>query len=436
MESKLLTQIISNYIGSLKHEMAKAGTRYYLTDNDIRKRQFHYWSRNKKHKDEYRSNAKIPTNFLKTIIDQKVSYCLGKDIVINNFEPSFDINEELYYTAETASQQSVGWLYIYVKEDQLKQKTMGNDSVMIPVYDETIEKNLVSVIRAYQIGEDCFAEIWSSETVEEYKKDKQSGLYEFVLERTHLENNISWGKIPFIQLKNNKYESSDLVPIKDLIDSYDIIISDFVNNFVDFQEVILMIKNYAENVSTEEAAAEFMEFLKKHKVINVKDNGDVEVINKEIPHIARSEFLSILRKLIFLFSQAVDIDELAGSNLTNVNIKARFSMLDQKANLFIKEIKKAVYELLWFSNQYNLLKNKTGQVGEISKAEIIINKSQIINESEIIDDCVKQADTGILSRNTNVSNNPWVKDTEVELKLIDEDEWNNSGDGGDGDLDD
>ncbi|MFX1499427.1 MAG: phage portal protein [Promethearchaeota archaeon] len=438
MDENKLTKIINNWLNSDKYKMMLNGEKYYMTQNKILNRAFYYWTRNEKKPDTYRANVKIANNFFKVILDQKVSYLLGKDITINEFTPSFDINEEIYYTAESASQCSVGWLFIYIdKNSMLKQKTIPSETI-IRINDNTIEENTTGIIRLYSLFndddiEEFYCELWEDNKYTIYKKD--GGIYKFQEEKTHLNNGVSWGRIPFIRLDNNRYGYSDLCPIKSLVDAYDIIISDFANNFVDFQEVILMIKNYAENVKTEEAAAEFMEWLKKHKVISVKDNGDVEIINKEIPYQARIEFLQLLRKLIFLFSQAVDIDDLTGSNLTNVNIESRFASLDQKAEKFKKELLKFVRTMLEFSNLYNQLINTAKGIQDVFSAEIIFNKSQLINEHEKIEDCVTQVGTGVASHRTIVANNPIVNDVEAELKEIEKDELNSNNNNYDGNAD-
>ena len=178
------------------------------------------------------------------------------------------------------------------------------------------------------------------------------------------------------------------------------------------------MKNYAENVSTPQAATEIMQWLKKYKIINVKEDGNIDILSQEVPYQARGEFLQILKKLIFTFGQGVDVDDLKGSSLTNVVVKAHFALLDMRANKIIKQSKKYVKEMLKIDNRWNELKSQP--VSEIVKAKQTYNKSIIINETEIIDGNVKS--DGIISRKTNIKNHPWVDDVEEELKLIDEDE--------------
>lgn len=414
-----LKKYINDFLDSKKYQNMLTGYRYYNTDNDIESRKFYFYDIKEEQKtDKYRSNVKISNNFFATIVDQLTSYCFSKDIIIDDFPTlKIDINEDISDVAEEACQKAVGWTYIYVDENgELKTKVMNSEQI-IEIRDGTLNNLLVYVIRLYSVNEVKFAEVWDDINVTTYELKKDKG-YELIEQRTHLDNNESWNMIPFIPFYYNRYETTALKPIKGLIDAYDYTISDFANNFIDFQEIIYFVKNYAENVSTPQAATEIMNWLKKYKIINVKEDGDIDILRQEVPYQARGEFLQILKKLIFTFGQGVDIDDLKGSSLTNVVVKAHFALLDMKSNKFIKQSKKYIKEMLKIDNRWNELKSQP--TSELTKAKQTYNKSIIINETEIIEGNVKS--DGIISRKTNISNHPWVDDVEEELKLIDEDE--------------
>lgn len=418
MTQEQLTKIINDWENCIIRQNMINGFNYYLGNNKIIDRKFYLYNvGGNREIDNYRSNVKIPDSFLKIIIDQKTSYCVGKEVTIEGFNTILDVNEELLNVSEEASQKGVAWNYVYIDElENIKLKVMESQNI-IPIRDNTIEENLINIIRLFELDGQKMAEVWDDMTVTTYVKNDE-GLYVLTDIRTHLANNMSWGVIPFIELKNNRYQTTDLNNIKPLIDAYDIIISDFTNNFVDFQELILFIKNYNENVSTPEAAIEVIEWLKKYKVINVKQDGSIDILSKEVPFQARAEILKILKKLIFTFSQSVDMDDLTGGSITNVVIKSYFANLDLKADRFISEIKKYILNLLRFQNIYNKLKNRGEQA--LTNVKIIFNKSTIINESEIIESCVKSVD--VISKETIIANHPWVTNVQEELDRVQQEE--------------
>lgn len=415
LSDKDITKYVSDWESSKAKENMLKAQKYYLSNNDINDRIFYLWTPGGKIKDVYRNNTRLSSSFFQLLVDQKVSYCLSKDIVIKDISIPFDINDEIDYTAEEASIKSVGWTHIYAdKEGLIKLKTMESEEI-IEIPDGTIEQNLSYIIRIYELDKEKFAELWDDTYKYKYQLDKDN-VYKFIEENSHLDNGVSWGMIPFIPLYNNRNKTNDLQRIKCLIDAYDTVISDFANNFIDFQELILFVKNYNENVATEQAAKELMEWLKKYKIVSVRGDGAMDIISKEVPYQARGEFLLILKKLIYSFGQGVDIDELKGTSLTNVVVKAYFALLDIKANKFLKQCKKYIKELLKFANAYNKMKNQ--QTFDINKAEIVFNKSIIINEKEVIESIAAAGE--FTSLETQVAKNPLVDNAKEELQKIEE----------------
>lgn len=413
-DKDITKKVLDWNISKDREDMLKA-KEYYLSKNDITKRLFYINTPKGQIEDVYRSNTRLSSSFFQLLVDQKVSYCLSKDIVLKDISTPFDINDEIDYTAEEASIKSIGWTHIYAdKEGLIKLKTMESEEI-IEINDGTIEKNLLYVIRIYELSDEKFAQLWDDTNKYIYKMDKD-GIYKYQEESSHLDNGVSWGMIPFIPLYNNRNKTNDLMRIKCIIDAYDTVISDFANNFIDFQELILFVKNYNENVATETAAMELMEWLKKYKIISVRADGSLDIISKEVPYQARGEFLLILKKLIYSFGQGVDIDELKGTSLTNVVVKAYFALLDIKANKFIKQCKKYIKELLKFSNAYNKMKSQ--QTYDISKVEIVFNKSIIINEKEVIESIAAAGE--FTSLETQVAKNPLVDNAKEELQKIEE----------------
>ena len=55
---------------------------------------------------------------------------------------------------------------------------------------------------------------------------------------------IFWGRVPFIVLENNRNRTTDLKPIKGLIDAYDYISSEGTNNLLDLVELYWVIQGY------------------------------------------------------------------------------------------------------------------------------------------------------------------------------------------------
>lgn len=417
MDGSEIFKLINNWLESDLYKRMISGQRYFKCQNDILNRKFYYYNLGQKLEDDFRSNIKIANDFLGIIINQKVAYCLAKDVIIDNVtDLPFDVNDEIDYVAEDASQKSQSWCFVWIDQEGLfKQKQVDSETI-IPLYDGSIEEKLTGLIRTYHLNDDDYAEYWDENYKTLYKKDGSK--YVKISQTTHLNNGIGWGRIPFIRLLNNKYGMTDLDNIKGLIDAYDFTISDFANNFIDFQEVIYKLVNYAESLKDEQSLSELIDFLKKYKIISVDENGDFEVIVNEVPYEARSQFLEILRKNIFLMAHSVDTEKLSGGDLTNVTIKAYFDNLDKKCNKFIKECKRYIMDMLYFSNKYKEFNQLP--TDNLTKVNIKFNKSMIVNETEIIDVLIS---LGLqISKETLIKLCPWIDDPEEEMKKIENEE--------------
>jgi SPP1 family phage portal protein len=220
-----------------------------------------------------------------------------------------------------------------------------------------------------------------------------------------------WGKVQFVPLWNNDEHTTDLEPVKAHIDVYDIIESDFANNIEDLQDAVIKLINYG---GVTENMHEFINYLKKYKVLPLDAEGDAEYMTTEIPVQARESMLQTLRNNIFEFGQGVDVTQTGDGNITNVVIKNRYAGLDLKANDTEARIVEFVKELAWFANEY--LRMRGQQQDIIDDINIIFNRSIIINTKEIIDAVV--ASKGIISERTAISNHPWVTDVDEELLQI------------------
>jgi SPP1 family phage portal protein len=170
-----------------------------------------------------------------------------------------------------------------------------------------------------------------------------------------------------------------------------------------------ILKNYnGENLD------EFFEQLKRFKAIPVGENGDVKTETQEVPTEARSTFLALTEKLIYKFGMGVNPDDLEGT-VTNVRIRALFSLLDLKANDFEAEVDASFNALLWFLNAYYEVYNPA-MVFEPSEVKLTFNRSMVINEKEQLESLVKQK--GIISDKTLLENHPMVDNVEEEMERL------------------
>jgi SPP1 family phage portal protein len=441
-DSSILKDLIDNDVVSELKQNMYYGVQYYKSKNTaILNRVFEYITKdNGIQEDKYRANNRLPHGFLKTLIDQKVNYCLGKPIILNNADnisKLININKFTKKMCKEASKKAVEWCHVYIdKEGKFKTINISGQEI-IPVWDTNFQQELLQVIRYYSIkvqyGESIKdrykVEIWDKEKVTFYMQDVKGNYYfdqsidinpashwtvqNVMLGNVSSEEQYNWGKVPFIPLWNNDEHETDLEPIKAFIDLYDKVNSDFGNNIEDFQEAVLKIVNYS---GMSDKLDELIDYLKKYKILLMDEQGDANYLTGDIPIEARKEMLSILKDCIYEFGQGVNPDKLGDGNITNIVIKSRYVRLDLKANDTEDHVSLFLDELFWFCNKYLEISNE--EQDNIDEIEKTFNRSTIMNEAEIIKSVGESK--GIVSDKTAIKNHPWVNDVEEELKMMDE----------------
>jgi SPP1 family phage portal protein len=456
---KAIKNYINSFEGSKDLKNMVYGEDYYRSRNtEIMKRKMMIYSENDEGcpiemVDPYKANNKLASGFLKLLVDQKINYSLGKDLILESEQA-----EELWSTlgdkfqttlrqiAKESAKKATGWGHVYIDEEGKFKLVKIPSEQIIPVYSTTDDEQLELIIRYYNVvGQDrkgdatniIRVEVWDNEQITYYEQDTQTGMFQLLNKqdmvrlfnrpyenpRLHLMKDVkyggsvsrseglAWGRIPFIPLYNNDELETDLNAVKNYIDVYDIVESDFANNLEDFQDIYWILKGYqGENVG------QFLEQVKRYKALKVSEEGDAKAEKLEVPYEARMTELKNLEEKIFTFGQGVNLNQSGDGNITNVVIRSRFANLDLKASEFEIEVEDFIFTLMYFVNKYRELTNQS----EIILDRITFNRSMIINEIEMLEANTKQK--GLVSEHTRLSNHTWIDDVEEELKMIEEEQ--------------
>ena len=475
LDTTRLKDLIGTDVASPRKQRMAEGVRYYDSAHDILDHRNTYFLDGIEYTDTVKSNARVPHPFHKILVDQKIAYIIGNPIVISVAEPEVEDPKSLTPEEESAqesvdefqellldeisdefddllndwavgaSNKGVEWMHVYIDPDGDLQFCIVPGEQVIPVYDTQYQKNLIYVVRFYvydivsekgEINQRYKVEWWDGSGVE-YWEEQLDGTY--VHDPFYEANPAphwysfntlapaekaphSWGRPPFVRLDNNTDSRTDLEPVKALIDAYDKVKSGWVNDLVDFQELILVLKGYAPLTDNAREGlsdlAAFVKNLKTQKVISVSNDGGVEPLKFDIPIEAKDRFLAITRKEIFFFAEGVDVDSEKIQSPSGIALKFLYTSLDLKANRMIRKFKKALGEFVWFVVEY--LNRTHGTKYDSTEVRFTFNKSVIFNEKEKIDALI--ASESILSKQTILENHPYVDDVEEEQKRLDAEE--------------
>lgn len=353
-----LKKAIEEDQNSKTKEKARIGQKYYKYEHDILYNRIFYIDDNDVLQEDHNaSNVKIPHAFFTELVDQKVQYLLSNPVQTEVEDETFkeylkeyyDEDLQLFLQEITEGFSLKGFEYAYARtnsndklcfqvSDSIKTFTVNDESNevkrIVRYYDKDIYRNGKNVTVTY-------AEVWDDKQVYYFVTGENK---RFMLDdnrelnpRPHIlakkEDGTllkrSYDTIPFYRVANNKNETTDLEPVKALIDDYDLMACFLSNNLQDFSEAIYVVKGFRGD-----DLSKLRQNIKAKKTVGVGDSGGVDIQTVEIPTEARKTKLDIDKQAIYKFGMGFDSSQIADSNgsVTNVAIQSGYSLLNMKCN--------------------------------------------------------------------------------------------------------
>lgn len=346
---------------------AMAAERYYDYDHDIRDNRIFYINDNDQLvEDKYASNIKIPHPFFTEIVDQAVSTELSNPVELKTDDEIYQALLDEYWDADThlflqemlEGTSKKGKEYAYVRqlpgdEDESRITFQVSDSLgTFEVLDDS--GDVIAIVRYYtktlmrgdKPTEVDHCEVWTTDTVTFYLKNEDGKWIEnpdkapnprahIMAEQTDDETGDKvllgkgYGRIPFFKLKNNKKEKTDLEPIKELIDDYDLMNAFMSNDLQDYRGAIYVTKGFQGD-----DLSKLRMNVRGKGAVNVDEDGEFNLETYNIPTEGRVKKMELDKRNIYKFGMAFDSTAItdSGGNVTNVQILAGYSLLMMKLN--------------------------------------------------------------------------------------------------------
>ncbi len=419
-----------------------------------------------------KSLVKVSHRYHWKLVKQKRDYVAGKPITIT-YEPSIDedIDKETQDRIKKENKKIINefwevlgigfdnflrqsivdmsnnaievWYLFYDSNGNLKYTSISPKEI-ITIYDSKTQNILTDVLHTYKVidnGEKKVYVEWATSENTKYfiqNKNKVTNVEEYLLDvsrrnpepywvtQTLFNGNLvkkeehNWGKIPYIVVKNNEELQTDLEPIKNLIDAYDLINSNFINTIEDFKEFIYKINGYG--------AEDLVELVERIKIMGVVRNNDatgsIGVETIPFPYEARQIILKLLEEKIYEFGRGVNTNrtELIGQAPSGISLEFLYTDLDSKADDCINSLREALYQLLWFIAEHLKRAGKIPQDLDVFDFNIVFNKSRIFNTTEQIQTLNNDS---TISTRTKLENHPYIDDVDQELQRLKEEQEEN-----------
>lgn len=414
--TKITNQILNDVIdyNEKRKDRFNRLENYYLGLHDIFNRT----------KEARLKNNRVMVNHAKYITDTNVGYLLGNPV---DYQPSegFDIqplldaykkqtiNDLDTEIAKDVSIFGMQYEYVYANEKAEPKSCEIDNRNAIIVYDDTVEHNKLFglIYRPIYSGETF--KYWDIIFVDD-KEEIHYQSYDKSLNKVGEKKSHAFGEVPLICYKNNPEYLGDYEPVISLIDAYNLLQSDRVNDKEQLVDAILCL--YGIDFDTKEA-----EMLRESRMLaNIPTDARAEYLVKTLQEgdvdILRQNIENDIHKISMVPNMS---DENFANNSSGVAI--RYKLLSFEQNIKNKEryFEKGLMERFKLYNNF-LVTNAKMQEVPVEEVDAVFKRNLPTNDFETSQMINNLAD--FVDKETLISQLSFIKDASeiVELKKQEE----------------
>lgn len=397
--------------------------KYYLGEHDILSKQ----------RAKNKPNYKPVCNHAKDIADTSTGYFMGNTISYSNSEDTdidelliaFDnaeVDESDHDNALDMAIYGVAYEYIYARENEniLDIKSLEVENTFI-VYDDSIEQQPLFGVYYFKRKENKA----DTETYQAVIMTKQF-VYSIVLEGKEkgvisdkpIPHNM--GDIPIIEYKNNKYSIGDFEQQIGLIDSYNSLTANRINDKEQFIDSILVLYG-ARLGDDEEESIKAMESLAEHKLLELHPEARAEYLSKTLNENEVETLRNAVKQDIYTFSHIPNLtDENFAGNSSGVAMEFKLLGLEMitkiKQRYYVKGLKKRIKLFANYLGLTQIAIDANSIIPHFSRSlpKNLLEISQIVSNLD-----------GKVSQETLLSQIPFVEDPMSEIEKVNEEKQEN-----------
>jgi len=434
----ILCEELDLFLRSEKRREMITGERYYHGKHDILSRKKTIIGANGSVEEcKHLQNSRVVDNQYARVVDQKVSYLLGRPLTIVTEQKEFqkdlnalfgaDFMRKLRVVAEDALNCGIGWLHPYYdKRGKLKFRRIAPWE-LTPLWADDAHSELEGALRVYtrprggHVRADTIVELFTPEGMycfvqEDGALKMEAGLRPYFSCKRQGQNHAGvWSNIPLIPFRAGFREIPLIRRVKGLQDGINLMLSDFQDRMgEDAHSTVLVIRNF-----DGEDLGEFRRNLATFGAVKVRsegtDGGGVDTLNIEVNAANFEAVLKLLKRALIENAKGFDIRDISLAGSPNqMAIQSMYADIDLDAGTMETEFQGASRELLGFAAEHLA---RTGTAGlDADAVEVIFNRDVLINESESIENCRRSE--GILSKETILHQHPWTSDIEKERSRL------------------
>lgn len=372
-------------------------------------------------------NNRIVANHAKYITDVAVGYVLGDPVKYEGerIEPILDVFARVdihSHDAELAKDLSifgVGRELYYMTDDEnpIPKAAVIDPRQIFLVVDDTVERLPLFGVHFYEKRDISNAVIGYSvnvyterEVVRFFVRDLNGRDYEELGREPHY-----FGGVPIVEFSNNEEQQGDFEQVLSLIDAYNVLMSDRVNDKEQLVDAILKLKGVSIG-DDEEEAGRTIRLLKEYKVLELPGDkdADAEWLIKKLSEADVEVLRNAIRDDIHQFAMVPNLtDEHFAANASGVAMKYKLLGLEQLAIIKERYFKKGLRQRLRLFANVLRVKGK-----EVDASDVTITMTRNLPANDLEAAQMIAQLQGLVSQKTLVGQLSFVDDPQSEVDAV------------------
>ena len=373
--------------------------------------------------DSTKPNNKIVTNYCYNIVQNYLGYLTGKDITYTSELDISEIQDILNYNdVRNTDSELLKNALIYGRafeisylDEQIQQRFKVLDSrECIPVYDNTINKDLLCVIRYYRLDEyditsGYVVEVYDGKFITSYKSNSAYSALNLIGQAPHY-----YGQVPITVFSLNADEESIFDKIMTLQDSYNTLLSAEVDDFQAFCDAYLMLRGCTADSSD-------IQMMKENRVLILDADADAAYVNKSINDTQIENMLKNLNDAIHKIANSPDFNDEKFMAASGIAMKYKLVGFENASSAIQASMTKALQRRIELMCSILSL---TGLEAVWRDIEITFTRNLPANDLETAQ--VINTLRGMVSNKTLISQLSFVTDIDKEMAQIEQENAQNA----------
>lgn len=366
--------------------------------------------------DTGKPNNKVIVNYCNNIVKNYLGYLTGKPITYSNddFEEIIDILNYNDVTTEDSELLKNALIYglayevCYIDEEAKQRFRMFDTRECIPVYDNSLNGDLLYVIRFYredlidEQNENYIVEVYGPSDIKYYKSGPGFSTFIPVDFQSHF-----FDQCPVTVFALNEEEDSIFKQVISLQDAYNELISGSVDDFDAFADAYLVLKGAI-------AESDELESMKQNRVLMIDQDADAFYLTKDINNTQIEYLLNTTSDKIYKIANCPDFTDKEFMAQSGVAIRYKLVGFENQAANIENNMRKALQRRIELIASILALTNEEQAWRDVS-IKFTRNLPDSVTPTSP-DEVV--AYRGLVSDKTLLEQLPFIKDANEEMEEV------------------